>query len=137
MIVIDELYNTVVFQFAPDELVRILEEIKTKKEIEIQLLKSKIHKFEMKKRMEEAYYQSLSTFKKIFAGRPPSHHQAVEYLVNVKERFVEIEVIKRKMFSLDRIISQVQMESEKEEIILSPIIIEEIRKWKETEDNKK
>jgi hypothetical protein len=31
----------------------------------------------------------------------------------------------------------VQMESEKEEIILSPIIIEEIRKWKETEDNKK
>src|SRR6476469_5557821 len=109
MIVIDELYNTVVFQFAPDELIRILEEIETKKEIEIQLLKSKIHKFEMKKRMEEAYYQSLSTFKKIFAGRPPSHHLAVEYLVNVKERFAEIEVIKQKMFSLDRIISQVQM----------------------------
>lgn len=137
MLVIDELFNTVVFQFTSDELVRILEDIKSKKEIEIQLIKQKIHKFEMKKRVEEAYYQSLSTFKKIFAGRPPSHHQAVEYLVNVKERFAEIEVIKQKMFILDRIISQVQMESEKEEIILSPIIIEEIRKWQETEDNKK
>lgn len=137
MLVVDELFNKVVFQFTSDELVRILEDIKSKKEIEIQLLKLKIHKFEMKKRVEEAYYQSLSTFKKIFAGRPPSHHQAVEYLVNVKERFAEIEVIKQKMFILDRIISQVQMESEKEEIILSPIIIEEIRKWQETEDNKK
>ena len=98
MKIIDELYNSVVFQMTSDELIRILEDIKNKKEVDIELLKFKINKFEMKKRMEEAYYQSLSTFQKIFAGRPPSHHQAVEYLVNVKNRFAEIEGIKQRIF---------------------------------------
>lgn len=135
MKVIDELYNSVVFHMTTDELVRILEDIKNKKELEIEMLKFKINQFEMKKRVEEAYYQSLSPFKKIFAGRPPSHHQAVEYLVNVKNRFAEIEVIKQSIVTLNRIISKVQMELEKEEIILSPGVLEEIRKWKETEDN--
>ncbi len=135
MKIIDELYNSVVFQMPSDELVRILSEIKNKKELDIQLLKFKIHKFEMKQRVEEAYYQSLSTFKKIFAARPPSHHQAVEYLVNVKNRFAEIEVIKQRIFILKQIISKAQMESEREDITLSSNIIEEIRKWKEMEDN--
>ena len=127
MVIVDELYNTVVFQMTSDELVRVLEDIKDKKEIEIQLLKFKIHKFERKKRIEEAYYQSLSPFRKLFAGRPPSHHQAVEYLVHVKEPFAEIEVLKQRLLMLDRIISNVQMGLGKEEILLSPIIIEEIR----------
>lgn len=135
MKIIDELYNSVVFHMSSDELVRILEEINNKKELDIDVLKFKINQFEMKKRVEEAYYQSLSTFKKIFAGRPPSHHQAVEYLVNVKDRFAEIEEIKQRIFIINRIISKVQMELDKEEILLSPIIIEEIREWKETEDN--
>ena len=120
MKIIDELYNSVVFQMSSDELVRILGDIKNKKELDIELLKFKINKFEMKQRVEEAYYQSLSTFQKIFAARPPSHHQAVEYLVNVKNRFAEIEVIKQRIFILNQMISKVQMESEKEEIILSP-----------------
>ncbi len=135
MVIINELYNTVVFQMTSEELVIVLEDIKNKKEIDIELLKGKINTFERKKRMEEAYYQSLSTFRKIFASRPPSHHQAIEYLVNVKDRFTKIEEVKQRVFMLDRMISKVQTESNKEEIGLSPIIIEEIRKWQETEGN--
>lgn len=135
MEIIDELYNSVAFQMSTDEIVPILEEIKRKKEKEIDLLKFKIHKFEMKQRVEEAYYQSLSPFKKIFAGRPPSHHQAVEYLVNVKNRFTEIEKIKQQILLLNRRILQVQTKSEKEELIVSPFIIEEIKKWKGMEGN--
>lgn len=135
MKIIDELHNSVVFEMAPDEVVPMLEEIKKKKETEIDLLKFKIHKFEMKQRVEEAYYQSLSPLKKLFAGRPPSHHQAVEYLVNVKNRFTEIESIKQQILLINRRISQVQTQSETENLILSPNIIEEIRRLKETEGN--
>ena len=64
MKIINALYNSVVFQMASDELVRILEDIKNKKELDIDVLKFKINKFEMKKRVEEAYYQSLSSISK-------------------------------------------------------------------------
>lgn len=135
MLILDELYNTVVFEVSSDELIRILKEIKNKKEIDIDLLKYKIHMFEKKKRIEEAYYQSLSTFRKIFTGRPPGHHQAVEYLVNVKERFNEIEMIKQNIITLNSILSLLEAEPNKREIVLSPSLIEEIRKWQETEGN--
>ena len=135
MLILDELYNTVVFEVSSDEVIRILKEIKNKKEIDIDLLKYKIHMFEKKKRIEEAYYQSLSTFRKIFTGRPPGHHQAVEYLVNVKERFNEIEMIKQNIITLNSILSLLEAEPDKREIVLSPSLIEEIRKWQETEGN--
>jgi len=135
MLILDELYNTVVFEVSSDEVIRILKEIKNKKEIDIDLLKYKIHMFEKKKRIEEAYYQSLSTFRKIFTGRPPGHHQAVEYLVNVKERFNEIEMIKQNIITLNSILSLLEAEPNKREIVLSPSLIEEIRKWQETEGN--
>ena len=135
MIIIDELNHSVVLHMSSNELVRVLEGIKNKKELDIELLKYKINKFEKKKRAEEAYYQALPTLQKILVVRPPSHHQVVEYLVNVKDRLAEIELIKQKIFMLNRIISKVQIESENEEMILSPDIIEEIRKWKETEDH--
>ncbi|MFB5283257.1 hypothetical protein [Peribacillus sp. Hz7] len=135
MLILDELYNIVVFEVSSDELIRILKEIKNKKEIDIDLLKYKIHMFEKKKRIEEAYYQSLSTFRKIFTGRPPGHHQAVEYLVNVKERFNEIEMIKQNIITLNSILSLLEAEPNKREIVLSPSLIEEIRKWQEKEGN--
>ncbi|USK70845.1 hypothetical protein [Peribacillus asahii] len=135
MLILDELYNTIVFEVSSDELIRILKEIKNKKEIDIDLLKYKIHMFEKKKRIEEAYYQSLSTFRKIFTGRPPGHHQAVEYLVNVKERFNEIEIIKQNIITLNSILSLLEAEPNKREIVLSPSLIEEIRQWQETEGN--
>lgn len=137
MMIIDELYNTVVLHISSNELVGILEEMKRKKENTIQLLKFKINKFEIKKRKEEAYYQSLSVFKKMFIGRPPSHHQAVEYLVNVKDRFIQIEGIRQSLVSLDQVIVNAQTIDEQGELRLPHIIVEEIRHWNGTEDQLK
>lgn len=134
MMIIDELYNTAVLHISSNELVGILEEIKKKKENTIQLLKFKINKFEVKKRKEEAYYQSLSIFKKMFISRPPSHHQAVEYLVNVKDRFIQIEGIRQSLVSLDQVIVNAQTIDAQEELRLPHVIVEEIRNWKGTED---
>ncbi|MDR6999012.1 hypothetical protein [Neobacillus niacini] len=130
MDVMDELYRTLEFQIAPNDLINALLEIKIYKEKEMALLKEKIIKFEEKRRTYEAWYQSLPAFKKFFTGRPPSHHQAVEYLVNVKQRLSQIEEIKKKMAELERIINLVKNE-EKQAIVLSHSVIEELKNYKE------
>ncbi|OIK14694.1 hypothetical protein BIV60_11135 [Bacillus sp. MUM 116] len=130
MDIIDELYHTLEFHIAPEDFINILLEIKICKEKEMAQLKEKIIKFEEKRRTYEAWYQSLSPFKKFFTGRPPSHHQAVEYLVNVKQRLSQIEEIKKKMAELERIINLVKNE-EQQAIVLSHSVIEELKNYKE------
>jgi hypothetical protein len=134
MVVVDEVYNQIVFQFSSEQLVKILQVIKIHKEKEINDLKEKIKKYEKTRRAHEVWYQSLSPVRKFFAGRPPSHHQAVEYIVNVKERFNTIEKIKVRVSQLDRILSLVQTEPEMEQIVLPTFIIDDIKAWKEKED---
>lgn len=134
MVVVDEVYNQIVFQFSSEQLVRILQDIKIHKEREINDLKEKIKKYEKTRRAQEVWYQSLSPVRKFFAGRPPSHHQAVEYIVNVKERFNTIEKIKIRISQLDRILSLVMTDPEMEQIVLPTFIIDDVKAWKEKED---
>lgn len=129
MDVVDEFYHAIIFSFTSEEIVKILQELKIQKENEIVLLKEKIIKYEEKRRTHEAWYQSLPTFKKIFSARPPSHHQAVEYLVNVKQRLSNIEEIKNRVVELDRIIESVEIEPGKEQIILPHKIVDDIKQW--------
>lgn len=75
--------------------------------------------------------------KKLFTSRAPSHHQAVEYMVYVRERFNSIEKIKQNIAVLDKLISLVHSEPSKEEIFLSGLLIEEIKAWKEAEVRQK
>lgn len=134
MVVVDEVYNQIVFQFSSEQLVKILQDIKIHKEKEINDLKEKIKKFEHTRRAHEVWYQSLSPVRKFFAGRPPSHHQAVEYIVNVKERFNNIEKIKILVSQLDQVISLIKNDPEMEQIVLSTFMIDDIKTWKEKED---
>jgi hypothetical protein len=133
MVVVDEFYNQIVFQFSSEQLVKILQDIKIHKQKEINVLKDKIKKFEQTRRAHEVWYQSLSPMRKLFTGRPPSHHQAVEYIVNVKDRFSTIEKINIRISQLDKTISLVEAEPDIEQVVLSPFIIEEIKAWKEKE----
>ncbi|MGR6542531.1 hypothetical protein [Paenibacillus tundrae] len=136
MLVIDEVYHHTALQISSSDLLYLMEQLKVKKENEIDTLKHKIEQFEQKKRAEEVAYQSLSPVRKWFAGRPASHHQAVEYMVQVKERFRKMEQIRRRIRDLDRIIEQIQHPDsmERDEIELPPDTIREIRQLRETED---
>lgn len=131
MIVMDEFYQRAAFRFSSEELIMMLQEIKNNKEKEIEMLKDKIRKYEQKKRAHEVWYQSLSPVRKFFAGRPPSHHQAVEYIVNVKERFAHIEQIRAKKIEIEKVIHVLQNDPEKERVVLANFIIEEIKEWNE------
>ncbi len=133
MIIIDEVNEANNFQINSKDIIEALTSIKCKKEAEIRMIKGKIDKYEQKRRSEDAMYQSLSPIKKLFTSRAPSHHQAVEYMVYVKERFNSIEKIKQSIAILDRLISLVHSETSNEEIFLSGLLIEEIKAWKEAE----
>ncbi|MFE4240343.1 hypothetical protein [Peribacillus butanolivorans] len=133
MMILDDLYNRVVFQISLEEVMKVLQGIKSKQESEIESMKTRIHKYEQKRRAEEAWYQSLSPFKRFFTGRAPSHHQAVEHLVNVKERYIKIESIKQKVAIINEAIRLLEADPEKREIILPPTIIEEIKAWRKVE----
>ncbi|MCM3131175.1 hypothetical protein SAMN05720606_10529 [Paenibacillus polysaccharolyticus] len=136
MLVIDEVYHHTALQISSSDLLYLIERLKVKKENEIETLKQKIEQFEQKRRAEEVAYQSLSPVRKWFAGRPASHHQAVEYMVQVKERFRKMEQIRRRIRDLDQIMERIQSanHNRQEEIELSPEIIREIRQLSETED---
>ncbi|WP_366289993.1 hypothetical protein [Paenibacillus sp. AN1007] len=136
MLVIDEVYHHTALQISSSDLLYLIERLKVKKENEIEMLKQKIEQFEQKRRAEEVAYQSLSPVRKWFAGRPASHHQAVEYMVQVKERFRKMEQIRRRIRDLDLIIEHIQIadHNQQEEIVLSPETIREIRQLSETED---
>ncbi|MBK5444636.1 MULTISPECIES: hypothetical protein [unclassified Peribacillus] len=134
MVVLDDLYNRVVFQISLEEVMKVLQGIKSKQESEIESMKTRIHKYEQKRRAEEAWYQSLSPFKRFFTGRAPSHHQAVEHLVNVKERYIKIESIKQKVAIINEAMGLLEADPEKREIILPPTIIEDIKAWRKVEE---
>ncbi|MFI8493581.1 hypothetical protein ACIGC1_11790 [Peribacillus butanolivorans] len=133
MVVLDDLYNRVVFQISLEEVMKVLQGIKSKQESEIESMKTRIHKYEQKRRAEEAWYQSLSPFKRFFTGRAPSHHQAVEHLVNVKERYIKIESIKQKVAIINEAMGLLEADPEKREIILPPTVIEDIKAWRKVE----
>lgn len=123
----DEVNLISTFQIGSEQLNDVLLKIKRKKEDEIVNIKEKIIKYEEKRRTEEVMYRSLSPIKKLFTSRAPSHHQAVEYMVYVKERFKSIEKIKRDITRLDQLILLIQSEPSQEEILLSGLLLDEIK----------
>lgn len=127
MIIMDEVYHNVVFRLSGEEIKDLIERLKVKKVDEIEAIKDKINKYEQKRRAEEAMYQSLSPIRKWFAGHPASHHTAVEYIVYVKDRFKQIEAIKRSIQELDQVLLLLATEPSTEEIPLSPEILREIK----------
>ncbi|WHY57145.1 hypothetical protein [Peribacillus simplex] len=127
------MHGRVVFEISSEAVLKGLLFYKNKQESEIESIKGKIHKYEQKRRAEEAWYQSLSPFKRFFTGRAPSHHQAVEHLVNVKDRYKKIEMIKQKVAFLNQLIGLLEADSEKREMNLPSDIIKEIMDWQKAE----
>jgi acetyl-CoA carboxylase alpha subunit len=132
MIVRDELNRY--FHFSSSEIMSILQEISLTKEQEIHELKNKITKYEEKRRAEDAFYQSLSPVRKFFASRPPSHHQAVEYIVHVKDRLKQIDTLKQRIYEINMAIRQCDELTNGDELELSSVITEDIIKQKKVEE---
>lgn len=68
MVIVDELYHNVVITLPQLKLIEFIMKLKEAKAQEIEDIKAKISKYEEKKRAEEAWYQSLSPFRKFLPG---------------------------------------------------------------------
>ncbi|RBW69786.1 hypothetical protein [Bacillus taeanensis] len=134
MKIVDELYHNLFLQIPSETLIEMLERIKQQKEQEIEHIKQKINKYQQKKSAEEALYQSMSPLRKFFTGRPASHHQAVEYIVHVKERLKLIEKIKQRITELDHILTTLRTNLSENEIVLSNAVIDELKQLREMEE---
>ncbi|PFA68068.1 hypothetical protein CN378_08125 [Bacillus sp. AFS015802] len=128
----DELNRTL--DYACDELTDILQDIKSHREHEMDELKHKIKRYEDKKRAEETFYRSLSPVRKFFASRPPSHHQAVEYMVHVKDRLKQINVIKDRIRQIDQVIALCRDHSSEEEVEVTSMMTEEILNYRKGQE---
>ncbi len=132
MIVRDDLNRY--FHFSSSEFTSILQQILFTKEQEIYELKNKITRYEEKRRAEDAFYQSLSPIRKFFTSRPPSHHQAVEYIVHVKDRLKQIDTLKQRIYEINMAIRQCDEMTSGDELELSSVITEDIIKQKKVEE---
>jgi hypothetical protein len=87
----------------------------------------------MKKKDVLKMHFILSPVRKFFASRPPSHHQAVEYIVHVKDRLKQIDSLKQRIYEINLAIRLCD-ETNKDELELSSVITEEIIKLKKEEE---
>ncbi|WP_281885315.1 hypothetical protein [Paenibacillus sp. YYML68] len=67
-----------------------LEAFITHKEAQITEIEQVVQRYEKKRALEERSYQSMSAFRRMFAGRKPDHHLAVEYIHYVKKPMEQI-----------------------------------------------
>ncbi|USB31800.1 hypothetical protein [Paenibacillus sp. YPG26] len=126
MDIVDEIYQRVAFRIPTHDFIHIIQSLVRRKQEDIEYIKAKIAQYEQKRRKQETLYQSLSPFRKLFTGRPPSHHTAVEYMVYVKEPFRKVEVIKKEIRQLERVLRQIHDHPDADEIILPGHIISQI-----------
>lgn len=131
-----EMYQNMTITIEKSEVSSKLLALRSEMEKSIEDIKEKINKFEQKKIAEENMYQSMSPLKRFFTGRSPSHHQAVEYMVQVKERTKRIEAIKNEIRELDFFINQLNLETTTE-LVLPTEIFEEIKTTHISKESKK
>ncbi len=135
MIVRDDFNQKNTLEYTSEDYITSLNRVINEKEKEIELIRNKISKYEDKKRAEEAFYRSLSPVRKFFASKSPSHHQAVEYMVHVKERLKLIDKISQRITEVEQAIDNYSEQSSDQEIVLSNSIFEELKILKEMEDS--
>jgi hypothetical protein len=71
-------------------VIPFLEAYITRKEAQIAEIEQVISRYEKKRLIEERSYQAMSPLRRMFAGKKPDHHLAVEYIHYVKKPMEQI-----------------------------------------------
>ncbi|NHN29231.1 hypothetical protein [Paenibacillus agricola] len=72
------------------EVYPFLESYIARKEEQIAEIEQIIERYQKKRLMEERSYQAMSSLRRMFTGKKPDHHAAVEYIHYVKRPMVQI-----------------------------------------------
>jgi Ser/Thr protein kinase RdoA (MazF antagonist) len=98
------------------EIYPFLEAYIARKEQQIAEIEQVIERYEKKRLMEERAYQSMSPLRRMFAGKKPDHHRAVEYIHYVKKPMEQIRRLRMEIENAKVILNQ----SVPEEMITLP-----------------
>jgi hypothetical protein len=72
------------------EVYPFLEAYIARKEEQISEIEQIIDRYQKKRLMEERSYQAMSSLRRMFTGKKPDHHAAVEYIHYVKRPMMQI-----------------------------------------------
>jgi hypothetical protein len=72
------------------EVYPFLESYIARKEEQIAEIEQIIDRYQKKRLMEERSYQAMSSLRRMFTGKKPDHHAAVEYIHYVKRPMIQI-----------------------------------------------
>lgn len=79
------------------EVYPFLEAFIARKEEQIAEIEQAVQRYEKKRMIEERNYQSMSALRKMFAGKKPDHHLAVEYIHYVKKPMEQIRKLRHEI----------------------------------------
>ncbi|MFF2480702.1 hypothetical protein [Paenibacillus sp. NPDC058071] len=69
----------------------------SKKEQEIAEIEQMVERYETRRMKEERAYQSMSTLRRLLAGKKPDHHLAVEYIHFVKKPMEKVRELRQEI----------------------------------------
>jgi len=81
----------------PGEVHSLLEALIAKREQEIAEIEQMVERYERRIRMEEQAYRSMSTLRRMFSGKKPDHHLAVEYIHYVKKPMERVRKLRQEI----------------------------------------
>lgn len=80
----------------------------SRKEYQIREIEQVVERFEKKRMMEEQAYRTMSTIRRMFAGKKPDHHVAVEYIHYVKKPMETVRALRQEIDSAREILARTQ-----------------------------
>ncbi|MDF2959794.1 MAG: hypothetical protein K0S39_1529 [Paenibacillus sp.] len=79
------------------EVYPFLEAYMARKQEQISEIEQVIERYEKKRQLEERSYQSMSPLRRMFSGKKPDHHLAVEYIHYVKKPMEQIRQLRAEL----------------------------------------
>jgi hypothetical protein len=90
------------------EVYPFLETYIARKEQQIAEIEQVVERYERKRMVEERAYQTMSPLRRMFSGKKPDHHLAVEYIHYVKKPLEQIRALRIEVDNAKAILKQSQ-----------------------------
>ncbi|TXK85642.1 hypothetical protein FU659_03310 [Paenibacillus sp. N3.4] len=103
------------------EVFPFLEAYIARKEQQVLEIEQVVERYEVKRMKEERAYQTMSSLRRMFSGKKPDHHLAVEYIHYVKKPMEQVRKLRAEISQA----KQIMTDSKPGDVISIPEEIEE------------
>ena len=88
------------------EVFPFLEAYIARKEQQVVEIEQVVERYEMKRMKEERAYQAMSSLRRMFTGKKPDHHLAVEYIHYVKKPMEQVNKLRAEIARARQIMNE-------------------------------